>query len=198
MRKYVIGFVCGAVVSMSTMVYASDAIQAFLFPVTISFNDKRMDMSEYKVLNYDNHTYVPIRFIAENIGISINYNANLNEITLKDAPTVPIPLSTILKSDFNNITKIEVKYGDSGEVVKINDAQTISDISSKLKEIKLRKKSTQSRSFGYLYYLTISDGDNKLTYTSTLSLDDVYYESTHLTNELDKYILALRYKDKAS
>ncbi|GMX65757.1 hypothetical protein Elgi_50280 [Paenibacillus elgii] len=46
MRKYVIGFVCGACVSMSTMVYASDAIQAFLFPVKISFNDKKMDMSE--------------------------------------------------------------------------------------------------------------------------------------------------------
>ncbi|MBU7320955.1 stalk domain-containing protein [Paenibacillus oleatilyticus] len=197
MRKYVIGFVCGACVSMSTMVYASGAIQAFLFPVKISFNEKRMDMSVYKVLNYENHAYVPIRFIAENIGISIDYNANLNEIALKDVPAVPIPLSTILKSDFNNITKIEVKYGDSGEVVKINDAQTISDISSKLKEIKLRKKNDQSRSFGYLYYLTISDGDNKLTYTSTLSLDDVSYELTPLTNELDKYILALRYKDKA-
>ncbi|MCM3269878.1 stalk domain-containing protein [Paenibacillus elgii] len=197
MRNYVIGFVCGTFVSMSTMVYASDAIQAFLFPVKISFNDKRMDMSEYKVLNYENHAYVPIRFIAENIGISIDYNANFNEITLKDAPAVPIPLSTILKSDFNNITKIEVKYGDSGEVVKINDAQTLSDISSKLKEIKLRKKSDQSRSFGYLYYLTISDGDNKLTYTNTLSLDDVNYELTSLTNELDKYILALRYKVKA-
>ncbi|NEN85839.1 stalk domain-containing protein [Paenibacillus elgii] len=197
MRKYVIGFVFGTFVSMSTMVYASDAIQAFLFPVKISFNEKRMDMSEYKVLNYENHAYVPIRFIAENIGISIDYNANLNEIALKDAPAVPIPLSTILKSDFNNITKIEVKYGDSGEVVKINDAQTLSDISSKLKEIKLRKKSDQSRGFGYLYYLTISDGDNKLTYTNTLSLDDVNYELTPLTNELDKYILALRYKDKA-
>ncbi|MCP1311190.1 stalk domain-containing protein [Paenibacillus tyrfis] len=198
MRKYVIGFVCGAFISMSTMVYASDSIQAFLFPVKISFNGKRMDMSEYKVLNYENHAYVPIRFIAENVGISINYNPHLNEITLKDAPLVPIPLSTILKSDFNNITKIEVQYGDSGKVIKINDVQTIGDISSKLKEIKLSKKSDQSRSYGYLYYLTIMDGDKELTYTSTLSLEDVYYELTPLTNELDKYILALRYKVKVN
>ncbi|WP_127489006.1 hypothetical protein [Paenibacillus ehimensis] len=196
MRKYVIGFVCGAFVSMTTMVYASDFIQAFLFPVKISFNDKRMDMSEYKVLNYENHAYVPLRLIAENVGISINYNAHLNEITLKDAPAVPIPLSVILKSDFDKITKVEIKYGDTGKVLQINDEQTLGEISNKLKEIKLRKKSDQSSGVGYLYYLTITDGDNELTYFNTLSLEDVGYESTQLTNELDKYILALRNKLK--
>lgn len=102
----------------------------------------------------------------------------------------------ILNSDFDKITKVEIKYGDTGKVLQIKDAQTISEISSKLKEIKLRKKSDQYFGVGYLYYLTITDGDNELTYSNTLSVENVRYDSTHLANELDKHILALRYKDK--
>ncbi|WP_054976597.1 stalk domain-containing protein [Paenibacillus sp. A3] len=192
MRKYIIGFVCGAVVSMSTMVYAGDAIQALLFPINFSFNGKKIDMHEYTVLNYENNTYVPIRFIAENTGISIRYSVHDNEIFLNDAPAHFIPLSVILKSDFDKITKLEVKYGDTGKVLQINDVQTLGEISNKLKGIKLRKKSDQSLGVGYLYYLTITDGDNELTYFNTLSLEDVGYEPNQLTKELDKYILALR------
>ncbi|MCP3773506.1 copper amine oxidase N-terminal domain-containing protein [Paenibacillus sp. MZ04-78.2] len=192
MRKYVIGFVCGLFVSMSTIVYASDSIQALLFPVNFSFNGNKIDLGEYKILNYENHTYVPIRFVAENTGISIRYSAHDNEIFLNDAPAQYIPLSTILKSDFDNITKIEVKFGDGGKVIPINEARTIGEISSKLKEIKLRKKNDQSPGFGYLYYLTIIAGDKELKYFNTLSLEDVSYESTQLTKELDNYILSLR------
>ncbi|WP_084159389.1 stalk domain-containing protein [Paenibacillus ehimensis] len=73
------------------MVHAADAIKTCLFPVNFSFNGKKINMSEYKVLNYENTTYVPIRFIAENTGTSIRYSAHDSEIFLNDAPAQFIP-----------------------------------------------------------------------------------------------------------
>ncbi|SFM20356.1 Copper amine oxidase N-terminal domain-containing protein [Paenibacillus sp. 1_12] len=74
MKTFLFGLACGILVTASTAAYASDTIQAYLFPVGFEVNgqDKKLD-NEYTVLNYNGHAYVPIRFVAENLGMGVRY-----------------------------------------------------------------------------------------------------------------------------
>jgi len=57
------------------MVFASDSIQALLFPVHFEINESQVSLNDdYKVLNVDGHAYVPIRFVAEHLGATIDYD----------------------------------------------------------------------------------------------------------------------------
>ncbi|MEK3910415.1 stalk domain-containing protein [Paenibacillus sp. FSL H7-0331] len=80
MKKFFLGLVCGILVTASTAAYASDTIQAYLFPVGFELNgqDKKLD-NEYATLNYKGHAYVPIRFVAESLGMGVRY---INSIEL--------------------------------------------------------------------------------------------------------------------
>ncbi|WP_240416229.1 stalk domain-containing protein [Paenibacillus periandrae] len=80
MKQFFLGLVCGSVVMASTAAYASDTIQAYLFPVGFELNgqDKKLD-NEYAALNYKGHAYVPIRFVAESLGMGVRY---INSIEL--------------------------------------------------------------------------------------------------------------------
>jgi hypothetical protein len=91
LKKFILGLTCGIILTASTAVYASDTIQAYLFPVTIEFNghDKKLD-SEYKVLNYNGHAYVPVRFVAESLGVGVRYINSIElgkVISIMDKPT---------------------------------------------------------------------------------------------------------------
>ncbi|WP_199613794.1 stalk domain-containing protein [Paenibacillus alkalitolerans] len=64
-------------------VYASDSIKSLLFPVKIIINGENKHLgNEYVVLNYKNHAYVPLRFVAENLGATAKYNAKSKEISI--------------------------------------------------------------------------------------------------------------------
>ncbi|MDQ0888608.1 hypothetical protein QFZ81_003696 [Paenibacillus sp. V4I9] len=75
MKKFVIGLICGIGLTATTAVYASDTIQAYLFPVKIMLNGEsiEVDNNEYVVLNHIGHTYVPLRWVAENMGATVTY-----------------------------------------------------------------------------------------------------------------------------
>ncbi|WP_248924788.1 stalk domain-containing protein [Paenibacillus hamazuiensis] len=77
MKKFVMGLLCGAALSMSTVVIASDSIQAILFPSKITFqvkgNQAVLDTSENPVLNYNNKTYIPLRAFAEAMGANVDF-----------------------------------------------------------------------------------------------------------------------------
>ncbi len=81
MKKILLGIAIGIFLTVSTTVYASDSIQALLFPAKIKINgqEKKLD-SEYQILNVNGHAYVPIRYVAENIGINIGYDDNSRTI----------------------------------------------------------------------------------------------------------------------
>ncbi|MFD0871487.1 stalk domain-containing protein [Paenibacillus residui] len=87
MKKFWIGIACAGVVSLGASVaYASDYVQALLFPVKIEFNGQNKELSqEYTILNYNGHAYVPIRYIVENMGGEISYDGQLNQISIKYA-----------------------------------------------------------------------------------------------------------------
>ncbi|MGK9250230.1 stalk domain-containing protein [Paenibacillus humicus] len=92
MKKFVMGLFCGAVLSMSTVAFASDSIQAILFPSKITFqvkgNQAVLDTSENSVLNYNDKTYIPLRAFAEAMGANVDFVAeseatnHLNLITI--------------------------------------------------------------------------------------------------------------------
>ncbi|KRE57451.1 stalk domain-containing protein [Paenibacillus sp. Soil750] len=72
MKKFILGLLIGIGLAMTTAVFASESIQALLFPAKIKINgqEKKLD-SEYQILNVNGHAYVPIRYVAENLGVSM-------------------------------------------------------------------------------------------------------------------------------
>ena len=88
LKKFFLGLICGIGLTATTAVYASDTIQAYLFPVRYEFNGqtKQLD-SEYTTLNYNGHAYVPIRFVAESLGVGIRYLDKDKVISIMNEPT---------------------------------------------------------------------------------------------------------------
>ncbi|MDF2651263.1 MAG: copper amine oxidase-like protein [Paenibacillus sp.] len=87
MKKFIFGLICGITVTTSTAVYASETIQTYLFPVRYEINGQNTEMEkEYSTLNYNGHAYVPIRFIAENLGAFVDYNEQNKEIKINHFP----------------------------------------------------------------------------------------------------------------
>lgn len=73
-RTFACGLVAGAIIASSTTAFAADFIQAALYPIKLVINGEEQKIpDEYSVLNYNGHTYVPLRFIAENIGGKVGF-----------------------------------------------------------------------------------------------------------------------------
>lgn len=85
MKKIILGVGLGFVFAFSTGAFASDAIHALLFPASFEINGTNHALNnDYKVLNVDGHAYVPIRFVAENLGATIDYDSESQKIIVKN------------------------------------------------------------------------------------------------------------------
>ncbi|MEK8128482.1 hypothetical protein WMW72_11250 [Paenibacillus filicis] len=74
-KKFVIGVMAGAILSLSATSLATNLTDVSLFPVKYVFNDIEKPIpTEYSSINYNGHAYVPIRFIAENTNLNIGYD----------------------------------------------------------------------------------------------------------------------------
>lgn len=76
-----LGLACGLVViSASTTVSAAvNYVKAVLFPVQVSVNDADQHIpTGSEIINYNDQTYVPLRFIAEKLGARIGYQQGKN------------------------------------------------------------------------------------------------------------------------
>ncbi|SFM16851.1 Copper amine oxidase N-terminal domain-containing protein [Paenibacillus sp. 1_12] len=88
MRKFVMGAVVGSILSLSTVVVASDSIQTVLFPAYFTINGQHAETNkDSPVLNYNGQTYVPARFIAEQLGAFVDYNDDYKEIIINHFPS---------------------------------------------------------------------------------------------------------------
>jgi opacity protein-like surface antigen len=68
---------------LASAAHAADAVRAVLFPVTYVFNHEVKEPDpEYVTLNYNGRTYVPVRFVAENLGARVNYDENSRTVTI--------------------------------------------------------------------------------------------------------------------
>jgi hypothetical protein len=85
LKKFMLGLSLGLAIACSSVAFASGSIQALLFPASFEINGSNIELNnDYKVLNVDGHAYVPIRFIAENLGGTIDYDAESQKIFVKN------------------------------------------------------------------------------------------------------------------
>jgi hypothetical protein len=78
MKKFLLGLTTGVILAGSTAVYASNSIQALLFPAKVTFHVngeiKELDGDQTSILNYNNKTYIPLRTFAESMGSRVDYS----------------------------------------------------------------------------------------------------------------------------
>ncbi|WP_426449871.1 stalk domain-containing protein [Paenibacillus sp. S-38] len=88
MKKFVLGLLCGAGLAFSAAAYASEEIRAVLFPVQFEFNGEKVETpSRFAVLNYNGHTYVPLRYMAENLGAGAVYREEDKTVAVVSEPS---------------------------------------------------------------------------------------------------------------
>ncbi|WP_058302805.1 copper amine oxidase N-terminal domain-containing protein [Gorillibacterium timonense] len=87
MKKFMLGLLCGALLASSTVAFAASPLQARLFPAGFTINGKEVQLDKaYKVLEADGHTYVPVRFVAENLGATVGYEADSHRVYIQNGP----------------------------------------------------------------------------------------------------------------
>ena len=90
-RPYVIGFVAGAVCMVSTSVIAanSEVVAQVFNEAFFKINDKLVYApSDQPVINYNNRAYVPVRFVAEQLGCEVGWDVATKQVTIKHEPEV--------------------------------------------------------------------------------------------------------------
>lgn len=101
-RKLLLGVLIGLVISGGGMVFADTAAKVSAVianHVWFQFDGKTVPISgEYTVLNYQGRTYVPARFIAENLGAEVTWDATTNRISI-ESPKVECPEPPAQKPD---------------------------------------------------------------------------------------------------
>lgn len=103
-RTFVSGLLAGAILAGATTAFASsDFIQAALYPVKFIINGKEQKLpDEYSILNYNGHAYVPIRFVAEQIGGNVGF---IEAQTVEDSKiTIDINPGTDMTNPRNNLS----------------------------------------------------------------------------------------------
>lgn len=75
----------------SPVVLANTNVQAVLFPVSILFNsEEREPGGDYAIINYKDHVYAPIRYIASNLYASAEYDAENETISIQSINPLPV------------------------------------------------------------------------------------------------------------
>jgi hypothetical protein len=114
MKKFILGLSCGLLLAGSSVAFASDTIQALLFPASFEINGSRVELnSDYQILNVEGHAYVPIRFVAENLGATIEYDSETQRIVVKNKSLV------IKDPDYTNISVGNLILTKAGNKTKV-------------------------------------------------------------------------------
>ena len=118
MKKFIAGFIFGLVISLAAVSYASGTIQAYLFPAKITVNGKEASMGEeYKILNYEGHAYLPIRYVGEYIGGFVDYDGDTSTITLNYYPGGSAVLTDSISAPTFHVGNIHVEKKGSQSIV---------------------------------------------------------------------------------
>jgi len=74
MRKFLLGFLAGAVLFSVSRVDASNLLEAVRFPVTLIINGKVTPLDTgHTILNYNGSAYVPVRLVGEALHAKVRY-----------------------------------------------------------------------------------------------------------------------------
>ncbi len=90
--KFFICLLVAALCGYPAVSKASDVIQAYLFPSTFNINGVSVELpNEYEILNYKEHSYVPIRFITEYLNGKVTYDESAQQIALNVSSFSALP-----------------------------------------------------------------------------------------------------------
>lgn len=108
-----LGISLGLVFSLTFQVFAAptiERIQAYVNnEMTFSFNDKKVPLSdEYEVIVYKDRSYVPVRFLSENLGATVDWNNDTKVISISTSqgavsPTEPAITDPVDKRDYRKL-----------------------------------------------------------------------------------------------
>lgn len=92
MKKFVSGFLFGLLRALAPFAYATGKIEADLFPVKLWLNGEQKKLpEEYEILNYGGHAYVPIRYLAEQLGGKVSYDEREGAVSVSSEPLPALP-----------------------------------------------------------------------------------------------------------
>ncbi|WP_103996122.1 stalk domain-containing protein [Paenibacillus sp. UNC499MF] len=106
MKKFLLGLACGAALTATTAVYASESIQAYLFPVKFVINgENKTPNGPVETLNYNGSAYVPIRYLAESMDSAVIYDHPSKTITIDSRFTIVDVNNPYSKAGFLSVSK---------------------------------------------------------------------------------------------
>lgn len=94
-KQLVIGFILGALLFSLPVLAENKNIDAFFNNIKVTIDGKDIAMDTEPMI-YAGRTYVPVRFIAENLGMQVNFNETTNTVEIKKAvqPVTILPSAT--------------------------------------------------------------------------------------------------------
>ncbi|MEI7025786.1 stalk domain-containing protein [Paenibacillus sp. y28] len=104
MKKYLIGFISGALLATVGSVYASDAlekVEAYLKPQSVKLNGQSVAL-ENPAIVYDGSTYLKVRDIGKITGLHVDWNAETETVELnsgKENSVTPSPANDPTMAD---------------------------------------------------------------------------------------------------
>jgi hypothetical protein len=177
LKKFILGLSCGLVIACSSVAFASGSIQALLFPASFEVNGSNVALNnDYKVLNVDGHAYVPIRFVAENLGATIDYDAESQKIFVKnrnldlmDPDYKGISVGNLILTKVGKNTKVtgQLKINGVGNTKNMVGANLsfYNDNSEKVGEVAIT-----GNNFGVESQIFMSEGSGDFRTYSTVNL----------------------------
>lgn len=83
-KGFIIGLLFGVCLMLTTSSLASSIKEFVLnkaeYPIFV--NDNLYESSDLPILNYEGHTYVPLRALTELLGVQINWNEELRQVEI--------------------------------------------------------------------------------------------------------------------
>jgi hypothetical protein len=141
MKKKILLFITLTSFLLIVSGFTSNFIKVRYFPVTISFNGIIKHLNDdYQIFNYNDTTYVPIRYFSEQSGAQVNYDPILKQIEVLHLDNRPLKSeinSVKTEEGFNLSLYSEKNIYNEGEVPRI--WATLKNISNESKKIQTSK-----------------------------------------------------------
>ncbi|MCM3409781.1 hypothetical protein [Metabacillus litoralis] len=86
----------------------------------------------------------------------------------------PVTLSDLYQKDIEDVTKIEIIDGSTGDKKVVNDKQIIDALLYKIQEINFIPDENQESRTGYLFNVSLFQEDDTFTFSPN-QINDIYY-----------------------
>jgi hypothetical protein len=165
MRKYLVGTMIGACIATGTIAFAdSNQITATTQLVNFVFHG---NSQATEVINYQNKLYAPVRFVGENLGSTVTWNAGTSTVAFELGLTTPTDSTPVQVSptptkeiSFPSVTNNHVTISITALSTKDNQTSFV---------VKLNNDSDSTIKFTGLNIERVEEGDKQ---NYSLSLDN--------------------------